>query len=53
MGSNRLLPVLVRTLGQREKVETLVEQAIQLQKKRYATKDEEEKSKLWNDLQEI
>lgn len=49
----RLLPIVIPTDTQRKEIETLVDQAIEIQKKRYATKDESEKSRLWQELQEI
>jgi hypothetical protein len=49
----RLLPIVIPTETQRKEIETLVDQAIQIQKERYATNDEKEKSHLWQKLQEI
>jgi hypothetical protein len=49
----RLLPIVIPTEAQRKEIETLVNEAIQIQKKRYATNDEDEKSRLWQELQEV
>jgi len=49
----RLLPIIIPTESQRKQVEVLVDKAIQIQKRRYATKDEEEKTNLWENLQKI
>jgi len=49
----RLLPIVIPTESQRKEIEVLVDQAIQIQKMRYTTNDEEEKSHLWQKLQEI
>ncbi|HDD35425.1 MAG TPA: hypothetical protein ENF30_01355 [Candidatus Desulfofervidus auxilii] len=49
----RLFPVFIPTESQRKEIETLVGKAIAIQKKRYATKDEDEKSRLWQELQEV
>jgi len=49
----RLLPIVIPTEAQRKEIETLVDKAIQVQKKRYAMNDEEKKSHLWQELQEI
>jgi len=49
----RLFPVFIPTESQRKEIETLVDKAIVIQKKRYATKDEDEKSRLWQELQEV
>lgn len=49
----RLFPVTIPTGFQRKEIEALVDDAIQVQKKRYVRKDEEEKSRLWQRLQEV
>jgi broad specificity polyphosphatase/5'/3'-nucleotidase SurE len=49
----RLLPIVIPTEYQRKEMEALVGEAIQIQKQRYVTKDEEEKSNLWQNLQEV
>ena len=49
----RLLPIVIPTESQRKEMETLVGEAIQIQKIRYETKDEEEKSRLWQKFQEV
>jgi len=49
----RLLPIVIPTESQRKQVEVLIDKAIQIQKRRYATKDEEEKTNLWENLQKI
>lgn len=49
----RLLPIVIPTEFKRKEVEVLVDEAIQIQKKRYAMKNEEEKAALWKDLQKV
>ncbi|CAD7782136.1 hypothetical protein DMNBHIDG_02950 [Candidatus Methanoperedenaceae archaeon GB37] len=49
----RLLPIVIPSASQQKGIETLVNKAIAIQKKRYATKDEDEKSRLWQELQEV
>ena len=49
----RLLPIVIPTEAQRREIETLVDKAIEIQKRRYATKDEDEKAHLWKELQKI
>lgn len=49
----RLLPIIILTPSQRKEIEALVDPAIEIQKTRYATKDENEKSRLWHKLQEV
>jgi len=49
----RLFPVVIPTESQRKEIESLVDQAIEIQKKRYAINDEEEKNRLWQKLREI
>lgn len=49
----RLFPIIIPTEFQRREVQVLVDQAIQIQKKRYAMKNEEEKAALWKDLQKV
>ena len=49
----RLLPIVIPTETQRKEIENLVEEAIGIQKKRYASEKEEEKSELWNELQRV
>ncbi|MEA2033435.1 MAG: type IIL restriction-modification enzyme MmeI [Euryarchaeota archaeon] len=49
----RLLPLVIPTETQRKEIENLVEDAIEIQKKRYASEKEEEKSELWKELQSV
>ena len=49
----RLLPIVIPTETQRKEIENLVEEAIGIQKKRYASEKEEEKSELWKELQRV
>lgn len=49
----RLLPIVIPTPSQQKEIESLVDSAIETQKRRYATDNEEEKSMLWERLQEI
>jgi len=49
----RLLPIVIPTETQRKEIEALVDEAIGIQKKRYASEKEEEKSRLWNELQRV
>jgi len=49
----RSFPVFIPTEPQREEIETFVDEAIAIQKKQYTTKDEDEKSRLWQELQEV
>lgn len=49
----RLLPIIIPTPFQRKEIEALVDSAIEIQKTRYVTKDEEEKSRLWQELQGV
>ena len=48
----RLFPVVIPAEFQRKEIEALVDEAVQIQKQRYVTKDEEEKSHMWQRLQE-
>lgn len=49
----RLFPIIIPTPSQREEIEALVNSAIEIQKRRYAIKDEQEKSLLWQKLKEV
>ena len=49
----RLFPVVIPTETQRKEIEVLVDEAIEIQKKRYASEKEEEKSELWKELQRV
>lgn len=49
----RLFPIIIPVNSQRKEIETLVDSAIEIQKKRYATNNETEKSRLWQKLQEV
>ena len=49
----RLLPVVIPAETQRKEIEALVDEAIEIQKKRYASEKEEEKLELWKELQEV
>jgi len=49
----RLFPVIIPTESQRKEIETLVDQAIEIQKRRYGTKEENEKALLWKELQKV
>jgi len=49
----RLLPVVIPAETQRKEIEALVDEAIEIQKKRYASEKEEEKLQLWKKLQEV
>jgi hypothetical protein len=49
----RLLPIVIPTEAQRKEIEILVDQAIEIQKRRYETKEESEKDHLWQELQEL
>jgi len=49
----RLFPIIIPTESQCKEIEILVDSAIEIQKKRYATNDETENSQLWQELQEV
>jgi len=49
----RLFPIVIPTETQRKEIEALVDEAIEIQKKRYASEKEEEKLQLWKELQEV
>ncbi|MEA2033114.1 MAG: type IIL restriction-modification enzyme MmeI [Euryarchaeota archaeon] len=49
----RLLPIVIPTETQRKEIENLVEEAIEIQKKRYASEEKDEKVELWKELQEV
>lgn len=49
----RLFPVAIPTESQRKEIESLVDKAIEIQKKRYASDKEEEKSEFWKELQRV
>ena len=49
----KLLPIIIPTVRQRNEIENLVDEAIVMQKKRYASEKEEEKSELWKELQSV
>ena len=49
----RLLPLVIPTETQRKEIENLVDKAIEIQKKRYASEKEEEKSEFWKELQRV
>jgi len=49
----RLLPIIIPTESQLEEIEPLVDYAIEIQKRRYASDNEDEKSLLWQKLQEV
>ncbi len=49
----RLFPIVIPTESQREEIQILVDQAIQIQKMRYTTRDKEEKTNLWENLQRV
>ena len=49
----RLLPIVIPTETQRKEIENLVEDAIEIQKKRYASEKGDEKSELWKELQRV
>jgi len=49
----RLFPIVIPTETQRKEIEALVDEAIEIQKKRYASEKEEEKLQLWKKLQEV
>ena len=49
----RLFPIVIPTETQRKEIEALVDEAIEIQKKRYASEKEDEKSELWKELQEV
>jgi len=53
LNAMRLLPIVIPTETQRKEVEALVDEAIGIQKKRYASEKEEEKSELWKELQSV
>jgi hypothetical protein len=49
----RLLPIVIPTETQRKEIENLVEDAIAIQKKRYASEKEDEKLEFWKGLQRV
>ena len=49
----RLLPIVIPTKEQKERVEKLVDRAIEIQKKRYATREETEKKNLLEKLKAV
>jgi len=49
----RLLPIVIPVETQRKEMENLVDEAIEIQKKRYASEKEEEKLQLWKELQKV
>jgi methylase of polypeptide subunit release factors len=49
----RLFPIVIPTETQRKEIENLVDKAIEIQKKRYASEKEEEKSEFWKELQRV
>jgi hypothetical protein len=49
----RLFPIVIPTESQRKEIEALVYYAVDIQKKRYSTNDEQEKSRFWQKIQEI
>jgi hypothetical protein len=49
----RLLPIVIPNEFQEKEIEALVDSAIEIQKKRFAIKDEAERSRFWQKLQDI
>jgi hypothetical protein len=49
----RLLPIIIPTSSQQKEIETLVGSAIEIQKTRHATKNENAKSRMWQEIQEV
>lgn len=49
----RLLPIVIPPDSQKKEIEILVDEIIEIQKKRYATGDEEVKSDYWQKIQKI
>jgi len=49
----RLLPIVIPTDSQKKEIEALVDKAIEIQKIRYSTNDENEKSRLWQELRAV
>ena len=49
----RLLPIVIPTETQRKEIENIVDEAIEIQKKRYASGKGDENSELWKEIQRV